>query len=69
MINSTILEVLNLKWNVKASVIGYWRMGATAFEIHIVTGLNYTVIMQIILDYEKTNKGLLCQKKVFKMVG
>jgi hypothetical protein len=48
MINSTILEVLNLKWNVKAAVKGYYLNGMKFHEISLITGLNWSVIEEII---------------------
>ena len=38
--------------NLKSSVIGFWRSGASVEEVCGVTGLYYSVIMNIIKDYK-----------------
>lgn len=46
-------ETIELEDEVKSTIIGYWRMGATIDEIMSITNLRYMVIQQIINDYEK----------------
>lgn len=45
-------ETIEFEDEVKAAIIGYWRMGATIDEIMSITNLRYMVIQQIINDYE-----------------
>jgi hypothetical protein len=40
--------------NINATIIGFWRQGATVSEMIGATGLYHKVIERIIKDYRKT---------------
>jgi len=52
-----------------ASIIGYWRMGATILEIQWISELSHVLILKVIKkhikinDYEKRLENLLELKK------
>lgn len=50
---------VNLSWNLKAAIIGYWRNGATLWQIHEITGIAPEVIELKIKKYVKDYKSSL----------
>lgn len=51
-LKSIVLETLTIDPNVKAVIIGFWRMGATTDEIMEILRLRYMLVQQVIIDYE-----------------